>query len=123
MPSLQQALLGADYVEINIAKGVGALAQRLAYSDEELLVSLANSLKLREQEIADRNSLTGRFTALFVGKDGGTTIKFDGMRLKQLHELAASRPPRDINLNAFYEVNLEYSRILLSKAQKAGGRT
>ena len=116
---LSEALL-ADYAfEFKVAEGVGALAQRLVYSDEELLVSLSNSLKLREQEIAERDSLKGRLMALFVGKDSGDSIRIDGMRLKQLHDLTGSTPREEINLNASYDINLEYFRVLLNKARKA----
>jgi len=112
-------LLTPHQFEFRVAKGVGALAQRLVYGEEELLVSLSNSLKLREQEIANRDSLTGRLMALFSGKDPGDSIQIDGKRLNQLHDLAGSTPREQINLNAFYDVNLEYFRVLLDKARKA----
>jgi len=116
---ISEALL-ADYAfEFRVAKAVGALAQRLVYSDDELLVSLSNSLKLREQEIADRNSFTGRLMALFVGKDAGDSIQVDGMRLNQLHDLTGSKPRSQINLSGLYEVNLAYFEALLSMARKA----
>ena len=98
---------------------VGALAQRLVYIDEELLVSLTNSLKLRELEISELGSFTSRLMSLFVGNDAGDSIRIDGMRLKQLHDLAGSKPRAEIDLNGIYEVKLAYFRVLLSRAQKA----
>jgi hypothetical protein len=110
----------ADYVlATKVAGGVGSLAQRLVYSDEELLISLANSLKLRKQEIAELGSFTSRLMALFVGKDAGNDISIDGMRLKQLQDLAGSKPAAGIDLNGIYDVNLAYFRALLKKAEKA----
>jgi hypothetical protein len=110
----------ADYrLATKVAQGVGALAERLVYRDDELLVSLSNSLKERELEIAELGSFTSRLMSLFVGKDAGDTIGIDGMRLKQLHDLAGSRPRAEIDLNGIYTVNLAYFRVLLSKARKA----
>ena len=115
---LSEALLADFAFDFKVARGVGALAQRLVYSDEELLVSLSNSLKLREQEIEGRDSLTGRLMSLFVGQDPGDNIQVDGMRLKQLHDLAGSRSREEIDLNATYDTNLEYFRVLLDNARK-----
>lgn len=95
--------------------GVGHLAQRLVYSDEELLISLSNSLRLREREIAERTTLKGRLMTLFVGEDDGKTIRIDGMRLKQLLELAGGSAPDDLALAGLYEVNLEYFRVLMGR--------
>ncbi len=114
------AALLADYAfDFKVAQGVGALAQRLVYSDDELLISLSNSLKLREQEIADSNSFTGRLMGLFTTKDTGDGIQVDGMRLKQLHDLTGSKPRKEINLNGLYDVNLAYFQMLLGNAREA----
>jgi hypothetical protein len=114
-----RALLADYHLVTRVEHAIGALAQRLVYSDEELLVSLSNSLKLREREIADLGSFTSRLMSLFVGKDAGDSIRIDGMRLKQLHDLAGSRPRAEIDLNGIYSVKLAYFRVLLSKARKA----
>ena len=113
------ALLADSRFAFKVARGVGVLAQRLVYSDEELLVSLSNSLKLREQEIAQLGSFTSRLLSLFAGKDAGDSIRIDGMRLKQLHDLAGSRPRAEIDLNRLYDVNLAYFGVLLDEARKA----
>ena len=103
--------------------GVGHLAQRLVYSDEELLISLSNSLRLREREIAERATLKSRLMKLFVGADDGKTIRIDGMRLKQLLELAGGTAPDDLALAGLYEVNLEYFRVLLGRVLPSDGPT
>ena len=103
--------------------GVGHLAQSVVYSDEELLVSLSNSLRLREREIAERATLKGRLMKLFVGADDGKTIRIDGMRLKQLLELAGGSAPDDLALAGLYEVNLEYFRVLLGRVLPSDGPT
>lgn len=96
-------------------KGVGHMPQRLVYSDEDLLISLSNSLKLREQEIAQRGTFLGRLMALFLGRDAGDTIQIDGMRLMQLLELAEGKAPEGLVLAGFYDVDLAFFRERLAK--------
>ena len=96
--------------------GVGHLAQRLVYSEEDLLISLSNSLKQREQEISQRGTLLGRLMALFVGRDSGDTIRIDGMRLMQLLELAEGKAPEGLILAGLYEVDLAFFRERFARA-------
>lgn len=107
--------------DIKVAQGVGSLVQRLVYTDHELVVSLSNSLKLREQEIEGRGTLAGRLMALFVGRDEGNTIQIDGMRLKQLSELSEAKPHQDILLAGMYIMNLEVFREMLRRARISVG--
>lgn len=95
--------------------GFGHWAQRIVYSKEDLLISLSNSLRLREQEIAERRSIKGRVMALFLGEDAGDTIGIDGMRLKQLLELAQGGAPAELVLAGFYEVDLAVFRDRLAE--------
>lgn len=101
-------------------QGVGHRAQRLVYSEEDLLISLSNSLRQRDHEIAGRASLKGRLMALFVGKDSGDTIRIDGMRLMQLLDLADGKAPEGIVLAGFYDVDLAFFRALLAKVLPEG---
>lgn len=100
-------------------QGVGHMAQRLVYSKEDLLISLSNSLRQREYEIAERGSLKGRLMALFVGKDSGDTIQIDGMRLMQLLELTDGEAPEGLVLAGLYELDLAFFRTLLAKVLPA----
>ena len=103
--------------------GAGGLMQRLVYSNEELVNSLGNSLRFREQEIAQRNSISGRLMALVLGRDDGRSIEIDGMRLHQLLALVNTSPDEKLDLNGFYEVNLEYFRAMLRQAETRAAAT
>jgi len=108
-----------DSISWKFSRRAASYAQRMVYSDEELLASLTTSLRFREQEIADRNTFMGHLLAFFVGEDPGDSIAIDGMRLRQLHELAGSKPKHEIDINGTYNVNLANFRILLGRAEKA----
>ena len=90
--------------------------QRLPYADDELLVSLANSLSLHEQAIRRSRSLWGRLTAVFAGRVEPDRIEIDGTRLKQLLALAGAEPPAAIDPNKAYAVEIARFRGLLTTA-------
>jgi hypothetical protein len=104
---------------LKFVRRANRFAQRLTYSDEELLVSLSNSLKMRELEIEEQGSLQGKLMTFFVGKDSGDTIEIDGVRLKRLVELTGLGPREDVDIDQVYAVKLAAFRELLDKARQS----
>ena len=101
---------------IKVARGVGEAMQRLPYAEDELLVSLGNSLKLHELSVQESRSLWGRLMGLFTRRVDPDNIEIDGMRLQQLFVLAKSKPPREINVSKTYALDLTTFRSLLTTA-------
>lgn len=101
---------------IKVARGVGDAMQRLTYADDELLVSLGNSLKLHELSVRESRSLWGRLMGLFTRRVDPDSIEIDGMRLQQLFVLARSKPPTEINVSKAYALDLTTFRSLLKTA-------
>ncbi len=101
---------------MKVARGVGDAMQRLTYADDELLISLGNSLKLHELSVRESRSLWGRLIGLFTRRVDPDSIEIDGMRLQQLFVLARSKPPTEINVSKTYALDLTTFRSLLKTA-------
>ena len=98
---------------VEVGRGLGQRVQRLPYADDELLVSLGNSLRLHEQAVRQSRSLWGRLTAVFAGRLDPKRIEIDGTRLKRLLALAGATPPGTIDPDKVYAVEIARFRELL----------
>jgi hypothetical protein len=96
--------------DIRFARGLGDLMQRLVYTDDQLVLSVSNSLKLHDLE---RQSLMGKLLAMFAPLTGDPDIKIDGMRLQHLYKLAKSTPPVEIAISKTYAMEVKELRLLL----------
>jgi len=102
-------MFGVDW-----ARNLGDAFHRTRYTDEALLISLHNSLKLHEHSVRQSQSILGRLMAL-LGKPLAEPdkIEIDGMRVKQLFELADSTPPILVKINKNYFLDTAEVRSLL----------
>ena len=101
---------------IKVARGVGEARLREAYTDDELFVSLGNSLKLHEQSVRESRSFWGKFKSLFARRVDSDNIEIDGMRLQQLLAIAGTMPSADISVSKTYLLDLAVFRSLLKSA-------
>ncbi len=95
---------------------MGKLAQGVPYADDELLISLGNSLKLHEQSVRQSRSLWGGLRRVFAGRIDPDCIEIDGMRLQQLLAMAGTMPSTDIRVSNIYVLDLAVFRSLLKSA-------
>ena len=102
-----------------IAKGVADNFRHLVYEDKELFASLSNTLILHEEDVRQASTLLGRFIGLFSAGPNPDHVKVDGMRLRQLLELAQITPPVEIVISGAYEIDLPSLRNALSIATRA----
>ena len=76
---------------------------------EELMISLTNSLKLREHEIRQHGKrpfgAASSRTMIAPIKDPDK-IEIDSMRLQQLFDLTDREPPEEISIGAAYKIDL-----------------
>ncbi len=102
--------------EVREAGGGGAdsLMRRLVYSDEELVVSLSNTLKIFEHE---QTSLWTRIQTWLFKRPPSDEIEIDGMRAKQLYDMARTKPQLEIKLNTIYALQVDVFRALLRSAK------
>ena len=108
---------GTLRVAVRVARGFGELMERTSYADDELLISLGNSLKFHEQSVKREQSFLGR---LFANSGGScadpNTIEIDGKRLKQLFANAGTDPPAPVSTSKVYALNIELLRSLMDAA-------
>lgn len=97
----------------------GPRLRDLPYSDEELLASLENALKLHALELKQRKNLLGRLLALFQADVAEERISVDGVRLRQLYNLAGVAPSLEANPEENLLLEAEELRRLLIDARKA----
>ncbi len=102
---------------VRVSRGFGELMERTPYADDELLISLGNSLKFHEQSVRRRQSLFGRL-AVKVGRPSPdpNTIEIDGIRLKQLFALARTDPPAPVSTGKVYALDIEMLNSLIDIA-------
>ena len=107
-----------DGLRRTVSEGFADHMQRKVYGTDELLVSLANTLKLHEHAVRTAQSPLGRIVELFGKRTDPDNLKIDGMRLHQLFELAGSTPPLQIAVGTSYIIDLPSFRDLLSAAER-----
>lgn len=107
----------ADSPSIKNAHAFGDLMQRLVYTDDQLVVSVSNSLKLHGQMVRQSQSLLGRLIAVFAGQiTDPDVIEIDGMRLQHLYTLSRSEPPEKIAIRKAYAMKVTVVRLLLENS-------
>jgi len=94
---------------------LGNLMQRLAYADDELIVSLSNSLKMHDYEVKQRKTLWGRFVTLFTTVKDPEWFEVDGTRLLQIFQLADVEPPVKLSASMTYSIETTELRTMLQK--------
>ena len=105
-----------------VAEGFADHMQRKVYGQDELLISLGNTLKLHEHAVRSAQTPLGRLAELFGKRTDPDNLKVDGMRLHQLFELAQARPPLEIAVGKSYMIDLPSFRDLLSAAERNASR-
>ena len=106
-----------DGLSGKIVRGVADSFQRLVYAEDDLLVSLSNSLKLHESEVRDSRTFIGRFMSLFTETVNPEKITVDGMRLMQICDLAQKKLPLEISPGRNYEAGVQDLRRLVTEAE------
>lgn len=96
-----------------IAEGIDAIP----FTPEQLVVSLSNSIKVREHELRWRSSFPGKLLLRFR-RDKPETIVVDGKRLSHLFRLMDVLPSESIDPGANYEVDLAQLRTIVARAER-----
>ncbi|WP_282605423.1 hypothetical protein [Pelagibius sp. Alg239-R121] len=100
-----------------VVKGVSDNFQRLAYSEEDLMITLSNRIKAHENEVRESKTMLGRFMGLFTNPINPDRMEIDGMRLHQIFELAGQSPSTKIILGASYIVDPYELQQLMIRAE------
>jgi len=101
---------------IFLLPGLQKYSQRVAYSREALIVSLGNTLKIRDQDLRWRKTWVGKTLCKFERKTDPNAIEIDGMRLAQMLELVGEDLAGKISVSNHYSVDLEWFRSLIDRA-------
>ena len=75
-------------------------------SDQALIVSLENSLRLHEHSHRFHRSLVGRFLSPILGLTDPRLIEIDGKRLKHLFELTGEPQADEISISHMYIIGV-----------------
>ena len=116
-PATEDRPVALDGLSGTIVRGVADSFQRLVYAEDDLLISLSNSLKLHESEVRDSRTFVGRFMSLFTESVNPEKITVDGMRLMQICDLAQKKPALEISPGRNYEVGVQDLRLLVTEAE------
>jgi len=100
-----------------MARQFANYSQRVAYSGENLIISISNTLVIHNQNVREAKTLIGRFLGLITKPVDPDNIKMDGTRLLQLFDLAGSTPPIRLVASGEYYVDLVSIVELLSNAK------
>jgi hypothetical protein len=98
---------------IKVARGVGDLAAKWVYSDQELIIHLSNILRQYDYEIKRAKGPLGSILNRLMPRQLEHVV-LDGQVIKQAYELARQPPPTNIGLNARYKIRAETVRQILS---------
>lgn len=101
-----------------MTRSLANYSQRIAFSGENLIISISNSLAIHKQDVREAKTLIGRFLGLITKPVDPDNIKIDGTRLMQLFDLAQSAPPAKLFAGGEYNVDLASFVELLSKAKE-----
>lgn len=96
------------------APEVGNQVRRLAYSRDELIASIGNSIKLHDHEIRESRTLLGRVFAIFAQAKDPDWIEIDGRRLVHLFQLSQTKPSVNLSVSETYYVEVDGLRQLLT---------
>lgn len=101
-----------------MARKFANYSKRVAFSGENLIISISNTLAIHNQNVRDAKTLIGRFIGLFSKSVDPENVKIDGTRLQQLFELTQTEPPIKLSGNLEYHVDLTSLSNMLSKAKE-----
>ena len=97
--------------------GTADTFQRLVYDEQDLLVSLTNTLKSHDHDVQKSRTLIGRIVDIFATPIDPDHIEIDGMRLCQVFDAAEKERPEGVIPGGTYLVDVYSLRHMVSKAQ------
>lgn len=118
VPIAPKRRYGASGMGLAVGKSSAKYSRRLAYSEENLIISISNTLAIHKQDIREARTLLGKIIGLVSRPVDPENIKIDGTRLMQLLDLSQSPPPIKLSASAEYLVDSASLIKLLSKAKK-----
>lgn len=101
-----------------MARNFANYSKRVAFSGENLIISISNTLAIHNQDVREARTLIGKFIGLVSKSVNPENVKIDGTRLQQLFELTQSEPPINLSGNLEYHVDLDSLSNMLSKAKE-----
>ncbi len=101
----------------NSKTSLAKYVQRLAYSKDGLIVSLGNSLKLHDHEVARGKTFLGRIMGRITSATDPDWIDIDGTKLLQLYQFTELEPPIELSASQVYCAETAGLRLMLSKLQ------
>ncbi len=106
-------LLAADSWLVRNSSKSGDFIQRLKYEDDDLIISLSNTMKFHDYDVAKSKTFVGRMIGKIVGSKDLLWLKVDGARLYQLFKLANVSSEVKIQTSRQYMVHVDDLRIVL----------